>query len=160
MKKNVKVNATKNAVFALLILGSVSLLGGCASVPMDSPGADLQAKKFDTVPGKSSIYIFRNENYGSAIKTTVTLNDRVIGQTAPYTYFNVVTEPGRKKVSCLAETTSDLVLDTKPDQLYFIRQEMKMGMWAARCAVYEVPELIGKKSVNRCRMAQSKPLNV
>ena len=142
-------------MFGLLIL-SFTVLSGCASVPMAKPDSDLQAKKFNAVPGKSSLYIYRDEIIGSAIKIKITLNDKIVGETAPKTYFNIITDPGQQKFTCTGETTRNFVFDTKPDQLYFIRQEMKMGILVARCSLYTVPEQQGKMAVNACHMAQSK----
>jgi hypothetical protein len=129
-------------------------LSGCASVQMASLDSDSQAKKFDVTPGKSSVYIFRDENFGGAIKIPISLNDKMIGQTAPNVFFNVISEPGQIKIKCFGETDGNLLLTTKPDQIYFVKQEMKMGMWVAGCAIYEVSETEGKLAVTGCNMAQ------
>jgi hypothetical protein len=143
--------AVKKLLSLLLLLG---VLSGCASVPMASLSEDTQAKKFEPVQGKSSVYVYRNESFGAAIKVTVAADDKMLGQTAPYTYYLLHLEPGAHKFSCYAENTENFSITTKPDQLYFIRQEMKMGMWAARCAIYEAPAEEGKAAVLESNMAQ------
>lgn len=135
---------------------ALTMLSGCATVPMSSSDKDLQAKKFATIPDKSSIYIYRDESYGGAIKVTLSLNDKVIGQTAPYTFFRIDTAPGNQKITCHSEVTRDLRLQTKPGQLYFVRQEMKLGLLIARCKVYEVSPLVGKEAIKKCKLAQHK----
>ena len=142
----------RNIVIAAFLMATIS---GCASVPMAPLEADQQAKLFQPVKGKSAIYIYRNEALGGAIKIPVAINDKTIGQTAPDTYFYLQTDPGQTKISCFGENIENFVLSTKPEQIYFIRQEMKMGMWAARCAVYEVPAAEGKEAINTCNMAQA-----
>lgn len=139
-------------LLGLAFLGMV--LAGCASVPMAPLSEDTQAKKFELTLGKSSIYVYRNESFGAAIKVTVAADDKMLGQTAPYTYYLLHLEPGLHKFSCFAENTETFNITTKPDQLYFIRQEMKMGMWAARCAIYEAPAEEGKAAVLESNMAQ------
>lgn len=140
----------------LLLLGCLSAyLGGCASVPMAPLSDDIAAKKFETVHGKSSVYLYRNEHFGGAIKITVSVNDKMIGQTAPYTYYLLQLEPGIHKFTCFAENTESMTLKTEPDQNYFVRQEVKLGLWAARCAVYETSAHEGKEGVIESKLAQS-----
>lgn len=144
-------------IFLIAIITSMTILAGCASVPMVSAEKDLQTKQFSPVPGKSSIYIFRNGNViGQAIKTTITLNDKVVGKTAIRTYLNVVTNPGQQKISCLSEVNKSILLNTKPDQLYFVSQGMRMGVFKARCNIREVSALEGMQAVSVYHMAQSK----
>lgn len=141
----------KRMFIVLLILVVVS---GCASVPMAPLSEDTQAKKFEPTQGKSSVYLYRNENFGAAIKVTVSANDKMLGQTAPFTYYLLQLEPGLHKFTCFAENTESITLNTKPDQIYFVRQEMKMGLWAARCAVYETSAEEGKAGILESNMAQ------
>jgi hypothetical protein len=122
---------------------------------MASIESDTQSKQFIVAQGKSSVYIYRDESFGSAIKIPISVNDKIIGQTAPHVFFNIALEPGQNKISCFGESSGNLLLSTKADQIYFIRQEMKMGMWAAGCSLYEVSAQEGKEAVNGCNMAQS-----
>jgi len=137
-----------------IALLTVFTISGCASVPMAPLSEDTQAKKFEPVPGKSSVYLYRNEGFGAAIKVTVAVNEKMLGQTAPYSYYLLHLEPGLNKFTCFAENTESIALNTKPDQIYFVRQEMKMGMWAARCAIYETPAEDGKAGVLESSKAQ------
>ncbi|MHB1198622.1 MAG: hypothetical protein ACYCZ6_03515 [Polaromonas sp.] len=70
---------------AILVL----LLSGCASVPMASLDLDTKAKDFSPVPNKASLYIYRNESFGAAIPMTVSVNGKVLGQTAAQTYLRI-----------------------------------------------------------------------
>jgi uncharacterized protein YceK len=150
--QEIKGGFMKIIILALLVCTMVS---GCATVPMASLDSDQQAKQFKKVVDKSSIYIFRNESFGAAIKIPITINGIMIGQTAPDTFFNIKTDPGPQTITCLGETTESLLLTTKPERIYYIRQEMKMGLISARCAIYEVIESEGKEAVNSCNLAQS-----
>lgn len=46
-----------------LIVLTVMLASGCASVQMASPEQDSQAKTFSVAPDKANIYVYRNEVY-------------------------------------------------------------------------------------------------
>jgi hypothetical protein len=134
---------------------AIVILSGCASVPMASLEEDATAKTFKVDPDKSRIYLYRNESMGSAVKIPVTLNGKMMGQTASKTYFVWNVAPGKQEISCIGENTEALAIDAKPGKAHYVWQEMKMGMWAARCALAEVDELVGKQAVNECKLAQS-----
>ena len=139
-------------LFPVLLL---TLLGGCASVPMASLDADSQSKTFAVDPAKSGIYLYRNEIYGGAIAMPVALDGRVAGKSAPKGYFHWVVEPGRHEITSLTENTARLVLDTEPGRNYFVWQEVKMGMWAARSQLHEVSEEEGMRGVRECKRIES-----
>lgn len=134
---------------------AIVILSGCASVPMASLEEDTMAKTFKVDPDKSLIYLYRNESMGGAIKIPVTLNGKMMGQTAPKTYFVWNVTPGKQEISCIGESTAVLAIDARPGRAHYVWQEMKMGMWAARCALAEVDEQVGKQAVNECKLAQS-----
>lgn len=133
---------------------AVALVSGCASVPMASPEADKQAKSYATSPTKANLYIYRNESMGGAIKMTVSVNGRVLGQSGPKTYFLVQVDPGKHEVSSLTENTSTLTVDAQPGKNYFIWQEVKMGAFSARSQLQLVDEATGRKGVDECTRAQ------
>lgn len=141
--------------FAAAWLALVLLLSGCASVPMSSMKEDASAKEFKVDPAKSSIYVYRHENFGGAISMTVSLDGRVGGQTGPKTYFLWEVPPGEHEVGSIAENTVSLKLKTEAGKAYFIWQEVKMGVWMARSALHEVDEETARKAIAECKRAQS-----
>ncbi len=131
-------------VIALLAL----LVSGCASVPMASPEEDRVAKQFRPTPGKATIYLYRNEIFGGAIAMQVMLDGRPMGQTGPETYFRWVVEPGRHTISVAAENVAELSIDTRPGGIYFVWQEIKMGLFMARTRLELVDPQRGMAGVN------------
>jgi hypothetical protein len=136
------------ALFAILV-------AGCASVPMTSLDEDAKAKTFTTSPAKSSIYLYRNENFGGAIPLTVSLDGKMAGQTAAMTYFLWEVEPGSHEIGSHAENVSTLKFSTEAGKAYYVWQEVKMGMWMARSQLQQVDEATGRKAVLECKRAQS-----
>ena len=151
MKKNIF------KVLMVIIIPSLffMLLNGCASVPMASLEEDSAAKKYQVSKDKSMIYLFRNENFGGALPLTVSIDEQIAGQTAPYTYFVWEVVPGEHLIKSFAEDVSSLLLVAQPGKAHFVRQEVKMGMWMARSQLYEVSEKDGIDAVNECKMAKS-----
>jgi len=131
------------------------VLGGCASVPMASLSMDNEAKNFTAPASASRIYIYRSESMGGAIPMTVSLDGKTLGQTGPKTYFMIDVAPGQHKVESFTENVASLTLQTNPGKAYYVWQEVKMGMWAARSALHEVPEEQGQKGVRESKMAAS-----
>ncbi len=137
---------------ALLLL---SIVSGCASVPMASSDEDAKAKSFTVPANKSSIYVYRNESFGGAIPMTVSLDGKLAGQSGPKTYFMWEVEPGSHEVASIAENTSTLKLNTEAGKVYYVWQEVKMGLWMPRSLLQEVDPETGKKGVAECKRAQS-----
>lgn len=148
------MNAHQRIVCLIPIL-LLLLLSGCATVPMDTEENDLAAKGFTVKDDKSNIYLYRHESFGGAVLMTVTLDDKVAGQTGPKTYFLWEVEPGAHKVGSVAENTSTVDLNTEAGKSYYIWQEVKMGMWMARTLLHQVDEETGREAVNECKRAKS-----
>ncbi|MEX0960080.1 MAG: DUF2846 domain-containing protein [Burkholderiales bacterium] len=147
-------NFTRNVRFIALV-AALSLLGACASVPMASPEEDMQAKQFEASPDQSRIYVYRNENFGGAIRISITLDGRMMGQTAAKTYFMWNVTPGPHTISCVGENTASLNIDARPGSSHFVWQEMKMGLWSARCALHDVDSEKGREAVLSTKLIQS-----
>ena len=139
----------------LVIIAGLSLtIVGCAStVPMATPAQDAQAKQFTAKPGVASVYVYRNEAFGKAIKLPLELDGKMIGQTGYKTYFYNEVAPGPHKVTTRAENTTELTFDAIAGKIYYIWQEVKMGMWAAKAQLQLVDEATGKKGVNESNLA-------
>ena len=133
----------------------VAVLSGCASVPMMAPEEDTKAKSFAVQPGKSNIYIYRNESMGAVVTMPVSVNGRVIGRTAAKTYLLLEVEPGSYELASLTENTSTYKLTAQPGRNHFVWQEVKMGAFSARSALSEVDETTGRAGVAECKRIQT-----
>ena len=136
-------------------LALIALLSGCASVPMASLDQDAAAKTYQVAPGKTNIYIYRNENLGGAVKLTLLLDGKLLGDTGPKTYYLVETDPGRHSILSKAENDSALELNTEAGRNYFVWQEVKMGLWQPRSLLQQVDDATGKAAVAECKRALS-----
>ena len=128
------------AILSLLVVG-------CASVPMAPADQDAKAKQFTPVSNKANVYIYRNENFGRAIPMTVSVNGKVLGQTAAQTYFWLQLNPGQYNLESHTENVSTLNLSAEPGKDYFVWQEVKMGLWAARSLLQQVDDKTGREGV-------------
>ena len=139
--------------FAALCL--LLLMSGCASVAMMKPEDDMRAKTFMVSKNKANIYLYRNETMGAAIKMPVSVNNKMAGETASKTYFLWQVAPGTYDIRSHTENTSALKLIVEAGKNYFVWQEVKMGLFAARSELQLVDEEAGRKGVAECSLAES-----
>ena len=137
----------------LLVIVALSFtMVGCASVKMADTAQDTQAKKFAPKANVAGIYIYRNESMGGAVKMDVSVDGKPMGQTAKKTYIYTEVQPGSHTVSSKAENTSEVTIDAVAGKLYYVWQEVKMGVMYARNKLSLVDEATGKAGVNECNL--------
>ena len=140
-----------------LVLGAfllAALLSGCASVPMADPKMDVAAKSFAAPRDKAGVYIYRNESMGAAIKMDVLLNGKPLGETAAKTYFYVEVEPGTHTVTGKSENESSVRFHALAGKLYYIWQEVTMGIMYARNSLKLVDDKEGRAGVLESQLIQ------
>lgn len=134
---------------------AILVFTGCASVPMASMEQDTAAKSFAVKPDKANIYVYRNETFGAAIKMPVALNGKLVGDTASKTYLKLEVQAGEHTLLSKTENDAIVKLNAEAGKNYFVWQEVKMGVWAARSALQLVDEQVGKAGVNECKLVEA-----
>lgn len=138
----------------LALVGFVAMaMVGCASVPMGDAKKDAELKTFAPKSGVAGLYIYRNETMGAAVRMDVAVDGRNLGQTASKTYFYTEVAPGKHTITSKAENTDTLEVNVVAGKLYYIWQEVKMGLMSARTKLSLVDEAEGKKGVQESRLA-------
>jgi hypothetical protein len=140
-------------LLALLIAISALFAAGCASIPMADQAADKAAKAFTAPPGKSRIYVYRNESFGAAITMDVFIDGRKLGQTVARTYLVADVDPGPHKIMGKSENEHLVDLTTVAGRVYFIWQEVKMGLLYARNLLQVVDDKAGQAGVLESNLA-------
>jgi hypothetical protein len=142
-------------VLVAALLAITVLVSGCASVPMASKEKDASAKTFAKPAGNSaSLYIYRNSNFGAALKKWVSLDGVALYQSAPMTYMYVTVPAGKHVVSTQSEFgDNELELSAEDGRQYFIRNYIKMGVFVGGANLEFVDEATGKAGVQECSLA-------
>ncbi|HSN42371.1 MAG TPA: DUF2846 domain-containing protein [Burkholderiales bacterium] len=96
----------------------VLLLAGCVQLP-PSP-QDIQAKKFESLPGKAVIYIVRNR-MDSQEASGLLLDDTAQITTLPRSYYRWEVAPGTHRIAGFAESNALVVLRAEAGKIYFLR---------------------------------------
>lgn len=133
----------------------ILLLTGCATVPMAPIDIDAKAKAFSPEPNKASLYVYRNENYGAALRMRVLVNGKLLGKTAAQTYFRLNVMPGKYTIESSTENVSSLALSVEAGKNYFVWQEVKMGTWSGKSRLQQVDENTGRAGVMESKLITS-----
>ena len=83
----------------------------------------------------------------------VEIDGKPIGQSAAKTYFYKEVTAGKHTVTSKSENTDTIEVDTVAGKLYYIWQEVKMGLLYARTKLTLVGEEEGKKGVLESQLA-------
>ncbi|MFT5453514.1 MAG: hypothetical protein ACI9N9_003026 [Enterobacterales bacterium] len=143
-------------VVILITLISSAILTGCASVPMETLENDKFRKEFSS-PSKelSGLYIYRNTNFGGALKKSIYIDGKLIGESAPMTYFYRDIQPGKHELSTESEfSENNLIIEVKAGLNYFINQYIKLGVFVGGAGLELVSEEEGKKGVLETKLAK------
>jgi len=99
---------------------SAMLVAGCVQLP-PAP-EDLQAKRFETVPGKSVIYLVRSNPDVTQLVTSVYLDETIRGASYPGTYFRWEVAPGQHRIAGFAGDDGNIAITTEAGKIYYVRQ--------------------------------------
>jgi len=102
-----------------LLLVFLTLLSlGCAQLP--PPPEDAAAKRFETIPDKSVIYLARHALEPGYV-AAVALDDNMIGSTYRGTYMRIEVPAGKHRLRGMAGDSGSIDLVTEAGKVYFIQ---------------------------------------
>lgn len=137
----------KNIVLLLFTTVLFSSNGFSQKAPKEK---DSIAKSMVPIEGKAIVFIVRPSGYGSAIDMDVHRDSSYIGTTSAKSYLYTIVEPGTHLFTSKAENKSKLELVAEPGKIYYIVQQIKMGIMYARAHLKPVTEEEGKKFLAKC----------
>lgn len=120
------------------------LLAGCTALPPTPE--EIQAKKFEAVPGKAVIYLFRTSLDHSNSPGQVRLGDIEL-KTYSGTFFHWVVEPGARRIAGFGADAGNLTVQAEAGRLYFVRQQMSLFARMPSSIFTLVSEAEGRRGV-------------
>lgn len=125
-----------------------TLLAGCAQLP-PSP-QDIEAKKFESIPGKAAIYVVRDP-------MSVGLGAPIwLGQGAQITlwqgnYLRWVVEPGSYTVAGIGASTASISIQAQAGKIYFVhfRVEGNIRIGVSNSALSMMDDQAGRALVRQ-----------
>lgn len=143
---------TPRTALALVLL--LALLGGCAATPEAPPATDAETKRFESgfesAPRAAIVYLYRADTPGSAT-STLWVDDRLVGQSLPATYFRVAVRPGRNRITGVAADQGRLEIDTRAGGVFFVAMHVGGNAEVPGDTLFRsVPPDAGKAEILRC----------
>jgi hypothetical protein len=114
-----------------LLLGTVlfigfAILSGCASMKYGDKSAEDNLKRFQSVPGKVSLYVCRENALfvAAGVRSEVIVDNDPIGTLKPNTFAHVVLDPGKHDVFLkndgIAFNSGHISIEPKADDVAFL----------------------------------------
>jgi hypothetical protein len=125
---------------------SMLLLAGCTQLPPTSQ--DLEAKKFEAVPGRAVVYLVRDVADFSPAGTPVNVGDKVQVTTYPGTYYRWVAAPGNHTIAGAGQDYASITVQAEAGRIHFVQQQV-VGTRAPSSAFQLVGEAQGRPAVMR-----------
>jgi hypothetical protein len=138
----------------LIVAGLLLTMVGCASINKAPASADAESKQFKQNESTSQVYVYRNETLGAALSMPVTVDGKLAGTTGPNSFFKFDLPAGKHKITSQGDESS-ITINTALGKLYYIWQEVKMGVLSGGSKLQLVAEEVGKKGVEECTQIQS-----
>lgn len=122
-------------------------LAGCVATPEATPERDAEAKRFIPRPGAATIYVYR-PGFPSADRNDPALHvdDRLIGETLPGTFYRVEVPPGRHVLHAFGSSGSQVEIDTQAGELHFVALEVS----GSQSRFVRVAPDAGRREIVRC----------
>ena len=129
----------------------------CASTSKATESKSTEAKTFEAPGDKGTVFLYRTGRaVGAAGQLSVKVNSLDAGGTGPGTFFRWDLQPGNYTfLSSTGESSAVVQVDVKAGQVYFIRQDARLGIDSGRVTMKEVDSLQGEKEVGSCKLLVS-----
>jgi hypothetical protein len=125
-----------------------ALLAGCAQVP-PSP-QDIEAKKFESIPGKSAIYVVRDP-MSVRLGAPLWLDQGTQITLFQGNYLRQVVEPGSHTISGIGASTASITIQAQAGKNYFVhfRVEGNVRMGVSNSALLMMDDQAGRALVRQ-----------
>ena len=129
----------------------------CASTSKAPESNSNEAKSFVAPDNKGSVFLYRTGRaLGAAGQLMVKVNSMDAGGTGPGTFFRWDLTPGTYTfLSSTGESSAVVQIDVKAGKVYYLRQDMRMGLDAGRVTLKEVDSKQGMNEVKNCKLLVS-----
>ena len=144
-------------IFLLVLAVTVMSVTSCASVSKADEQQSEKAKTVSSSDTKGTVFLYRTGRMvGAAGQLSVKVNGLEAGGTGPGTFFRWDLNPGTYTfLSSTSESSATIQLQVQPGQVYYIRQDARLGLDSGRVTMKEVTSSKGEKEVQGCKLLVS-----
>ena len=139
------------------LVALVYFASGCASTSKAPESKSNEAKSFNAPADKGTVFLYRTGRaVGAAGQLSVKVNSKDAGGTGPGTFFRWDLKPGTYTfASSTGESSAVIQLDVKAGQVYYIRQDARLGVAGGRVTMKEVSPGKGQSEVKDLKLLVS-----
>jgi len=147
----------KSTLFLIAIAIATLTTTSCASTSKASESKNSEALTFEAPADRGSVFLYRTGRMvGAAGQLQVRVNSQAAGGTGPGAFFRWDLKPGTYTLSSSTGESSAVVqIEVKAGELYFVRQDARMGIESGRVTMKEVDDKQGKSEVSNCKLLVS-----
>ena len=147
----------KKFLWFIPIITIIYFITACASTSKAPEAKSTEAKLFQAPSGKGTVFLYRTGRaVGAAGQLAVKINSIDAGGTGPGTFFRWDFNPGTYTFSSsTGESSAVIQIDVKEGQVYFIRQDARLGIDNGRVTMKEVDQNKGEGEVKNCKLLVS-----
>ena len=144
-------------IFSLFSFALIFALNNCASVSKAPEAKSEEAKSFKAPEGKGSVYLYRTGRFvGAAGQLNVKVNGVDAGGTGPGSFFKWDLKPGVYSFSSYtAESSATEQIEVQAGEVYFLRQDARIGLSSGRVTIQKVSPEKGIEEVKQCKLLVS-----
>lgn len=141
----------------VLFIGALALFSACASTSKAPAEKSNAAKTFEAPDGRGSVFLYRTGRMvGAAGQLKVMVNNKDAGGTGPGTFFRWDLKPGTYTFSSsTAESSAVVQVEVRAGEIYFLRQDARLGLDSGRVTLKEVSDKKGKSEVQNLKLLVS-----
>ncbi len=115
---------------------------------------DSVAKSLSPVQGKAIVYLLRPTDFGAIVKMNIDCDDIHIGSTTAERYVYTLVNPGTHVFVSKSENHSSLSITVEAGKIYYIKQQVKMGIFFAETKLKLLDDTEGKKYLSKCKLSK------
>ena len=115
---------------------------------------DKKAKSLSPVPGKAIVYIIRPTAYGFLVKMKLYCDTVFLGSTMAERYVYTIVDPGKYNFISKSENKFNFELTVEPGKIYYLKQQVKMGMLYASTKLKLLSEEEGKRYLLKTKLSK------
>ncbi len=147
----------KRFLWLIPLVVLVYVVSSCASTSKATEDKSNEAKTFSAPSEKGTVYLYRTGRaVGAAGQLSVKVNSTDAGGTGPGTFFKWDLNPGTYTfASSTGESSAIVQLDVKAGEVYYLRQDARMGVSSGRVTIKEVDSNKGQGEVKNCKLLVS-----
>lgn len=134
-----------------------TVLTGCASVPTADPALDAKFKEFKSPEeGLAGLYLYRKTTpFGAALKKTLYVDKKEVGETAIGTYFYFQVKPGEHEIATESEFSPNAIkVSCEEGKNTYVEQYIKLGLFVGGANLKQVDEAKAQDVLKSCKLAQ------